>query len=176
MTIRELDVMEAAASGVAAKRVKDELDGYDSRITVLEGNQTDIQSQLTPEGGIAIYLTNKTGSASIKGTVIEASAGTDNSFGVAPSNAVDPIGVVYDDGIADGELCRIVVAGRAQVLLKDTTGSTRGNWVEVSDVAGRANATLASPNQVTHFAEVGHSLETKTGGTNVLLFCMIHFN
>jgi hypothetical protein len=138
---------------------------------------------MTPEGGFAVHLTNKTGSASVKGTLVDASTGTDNAFAVVAADAVDCIGVVYEDGIADGEPCLVVIAGRAQVLLEDSTASTRGYWVKVSDNdAGRADATNAAPPGGTvnaledHLSEVGHCLESKSAGTDVLCWILMHFN
>ncbi len=132
---------------------------------------------LTDEGGIAVRLTNKTGVPSVKGTIVETASGTDNAFDIADADAIDGIGVVYEDGIADGSECFIVIYGRCQVLLKDATASTAHNWAGVSDVAGRADMTNASPPAApAHFAEIGHCIETKGADTDVLAFCMVHFN
>ena len=139
-------------------------------------NQADIIAHLTPEGGLALRLTNKTGVNSVKGTVVEAHGATDNAFRVCDANSVEAFGIVYEDGIADGSECLIVVGGRCQVLLKDATASTRGNWVEVSDVAGRADATGASPAaSPQHFQELGHAIESKGADTDVLAYIIIHF-
>ena len=140
-------------------------------------NQADIIAHLTPEGGLALRLTNKTGVNSVKGTIIEAHAGIDNAFRVCDANSVESFGIVYEDGIADGSECLVVVGGRCQVLLKDATASTRNNWVGVSDVAGRADATGASPPaQPDHFKEVGHCIESKGADTDVLAFMIMHHN
>ena len=139
-------------------------------------NQADIIAHLTPEGGLACRLTNKTGVVSVKGTIVEAHAATDNAFRVCDGNSVESFAIVYEDGIADGSECLIVVGGRCEVLLKDATASTRGNWVKVSDVAGRADATGASPAAApTHFKEIGHAIESKGADTDVLAFIILHF-
>lgn len=136
---------------------------------------------ITPEGGLAIKMTNNTGAASIKGTLIESNETTANSFQVL-SDEYDCIGIVYEDGIADGEECYIVISGVAEVLIEDGTASTHGNWVESSTVSGRADATQALPAGGTiaelqnHFKEIGHCIESKTAGTDVLAKCVIHFN
>ena len=140
-------------------------------------NQADIIAHLTPEGGLALRLTNKTGVASVKGTIVEAHAATDNAFRVCDANSLEMFGIVYEDGIADGAECLVVVGGRVQVLLKDATASTRNFWVRVSDVAGRADATTASPPATpTHFYEIGHCIESKGADTDVLAFIILHFN
>lgn len=138
---------------------------------------------VTPLGGIAVKLTNKTGSASVKGSVVECSSTTDNAFELETADDLNPIGVVYDSGVADGDDCWVVVAGVAEVLLQDSTASTRGYWVRTSaTTAGRADATNAAPPGgtvgalETHTKEMGHCLESKTAGTDVLAKCVLHFN
>ena len=139
-------------------------------------NQADIIAHLTPEGGLALRLTNKTGGVSVKGTIVEAHAATDNAFRVCDANSVESFGVVYEDGVADGSECLIVIGGRVQVLLKDATASTRNNWVQTSDVEGRADATNASPAAApTHFKEIGHAIESKGADTDVLAYIILHF-
>lgn len=135
----------------------------------------------TPEGGIAVRLTNKTGAPSVKGTIVSTSATTDNAFKIE-NDEYDGIGAVYEAGIADGSLCFVVVSGICEVLLKDTTASTRGNWVYADPTDGRANATLAAPpgggipEHDAHFKEIGHCLESKLAGVNVLAKIIMHFN
>jgi len=138
--------------------------------------------RFTEEGGFAVLLTNKTGSASVKGDLVEASASTDNAFAQAGVSDTHPIGVVYEAGVADGSECWVVVSGIAEVLLKDTTAATRGYWVMTSDTAGRADATLAAPpgggisELDQHMREIGHCIESKTAGTDVLAKIVMHFN
>ncbi len=133
-------------------------------------------------GGVAVKLVNKTGAPSVKGTIVIADTTTDDAFDIAGADAVMPIGIVYDDGIADGSECWIIIYGVADVLLKDTTASTHGNWAYVSDAAGRAEATLATPpgggipELDIHMGEVGHALESKGADTDVLARVSLHFN
>lgn len=154
------------------------------RVTGLEAvvNTSTPKIKFTAEGGLAVKLTNKTGSNSVKGSVVSISSSVDNAF-TLQTNEFDSVGVVYDDGIADGQECWVVEGGRAQVLLKDGTASTRGNWVICADTDGRADATqpTPSPNNTTgehtqHFKEIGHCMETKSSGTSVLAYCTLHFN
>lgn len=136
---------------------------------------------ITPIGGLAVKMINYTGSASVKGMLVETNETTSNGFEEL-SDLYDCVGVVYEDGVADGEECFVVISGIAEVLLKDTTASTTGNWVKASDVNGRADATLALPSGGTigqlqeHFQEIGHCIETKTAGTDVLAKIVLHFN
>jgi hypothetical protein len=161
--LRILDVLEASASGAAARKVHRLLQRF------------------TDDGGIAVWMVNDTGALSVKGMVISPGSVT-NSFDAIPADDPDPIGVVYDGGIGDGELCRVVVSGTAYVLLQDSTASTVGNWVRVSATqAGRVNATASAPpgggvaELDQHVRECGHCLETVGAGTDKLMLMVVHF-
>jgi hypothetical protein len=142
------------------------------------------QDDVTGERGVMIQLLNKTGVASVKGSIIEPNGGTDAAFSLCGANALDPIGSVYEAGVADGSLCWVWMPGSmCQVLLEDGTASTREYWVKVgATTAGRADASLAAPSgssfaEVTeHFREIGHAAESKTAGTDVLSLVHMHFN
>lgn len=133
-------------------------------------------------GGVAKKMINKTGAASVKGTVVEADGAVDDAFEISGANGNHSIGVVYDDGIADGSECWVIIYGVADVLLKDATLSAHGNWVFMSDVPGRVDATLADPTAGgvaqldQHMREVGHCIESKGADTDVLARVCIHFN
>lgn len=133
---------------------------------------------ITELGGIAVRMINKTGSNSVSGELVEADTTTDNAFDQNAADGDHPIGAVYDGGVPDGSDCWVVVAGVAEVLLKDSTASTHGYWAATADVAGRADCTSANPPGVVaaHFQEIGHCIETKTGGTNVKAKIVLHFN
>lgn len=163
--LRKLDILAAASSGTAVDKLYEKL------------------RLLTDDGGYASELINKTGAASVKGTIVSASTSNDNAFIVTTADSQQPMGIVYDDGIPDGGLCRIISAGTAYVLIKDATTATRGYWVKVSDdTAGRADATNAAPPGGTvgaledHMSEIGHCLESQGSGTDVLVFCLLHLN
>ena len=137
----------------------------------------------TLEGGRAIKLTNKTGVASVKGIVVKPSSSTDYAVDVCGADGVDPIGVVYEDGIADGSEVWVVISGIAEVLLEDSTATTRGYWARTSITqAGRADITAALPPEGTiqalenHFSEIGHSIQSVTAGTDKLARIVMHIN
>lgn len=163
-----------------------DLIAVESKKITLANLRTAIQyskTKFTPEGGLAIKLTNRTGAATIKGTVVHMSLVYDNAFATTPADNPDSIGVVYDNGVAEGTEAWVVISGRAQVLLQDGTASTRGYWVRGSaTVAGRADATQPLPPGGTiveiqgHLKEIGHCAESKAAGTNVLAYIIIHFN
>lgn len=144
---------------------------------------SDKKVALTNLGGIAVKMTNKTGAASVLGTLVEASTSTDNAFGVNAAGGNHPIGIVFEAGVADGSECWLVIYGIAQVLLQDSTASTHGNWVRTStSAAGRADATNAEPpgggvpELDQHMNEIGHCLESKGADTDVLAKIIMHFN
>ena len=138
---------------------------------------------LTKEGGFAVQMKNKTGAVSKKGTLVASSSAVDNAFIACPADVPTAIGVVYNDGSADGEDCYIVISGIADVLIEDSTASVHGNWVVVGGTTdGRADATATLPpggllaDHDVHFGEIGHCLESKSSGTDVMARCLIHFN
>lgn len=137
------------------------------------------------DGNVAVRLINKTGAASIKGTLVQAAVGSttlDYSFEVTGVDDYQPIGVVIEDGIADGEWCWVAIAGLVDVLLKDATAATMGYWAHTADAAGRADITLIAPpgggipELETHMREIGHCIETKAAGKSVLAKIIMHFN
>ena len=137
---------------------------------------------ITPLGGIAIRIINKTGVASVKGTLVSYSAAVDNAFVLSAINEDQAIGIVYEVGVADGGLCWTIILGCAEVLLENTTAGTHGNWVFASGTVGRADATLAAPpaggvaQLDQHMQEIGHCLENVVGGTDVLCKIKTQFN
>lgn len=137
----------------------------------------------TKEGGLWQKYINKTGLLSVKGTLVNTEASVDKGVNIVAADESDIIGVVYDDGIEDGEFIRVVTSGQAQVLLEDGTTATRGYWGRISITqAGRADITTAEPPGGTinaidaHFREIGHCLESKIAGADVLAFVHLHFN
>jgi len=141
------------------------------------------KSRMTVEGGFAVKLTNKTGGASVKGTLVHASTGTDNAVSTTDTDEIQPIGVIYEAGIADGSDVWVVTQGIAEVLLQDSQASTRGYWARTSVTqAGRADCSTAAPpgggvpELDAHMTEIGHCLESKDAGTNVLCKILMHLN
>lgn len=134
---------------------------------------------VTPDGGYAVKKTNATGAASIKGTVLTPSSVTAGGVDVASADAYNSVGIMYSDGVADGGDVWVVVSGMAYVLIKDGTAAILNGWVEVSDVAGRANASGAVPSPPTdsnHFQEIGHCDQAVEAGTDQLARIYVHFN
>lgn len=137
----------------------------------------------TLDGGAAKKYINNTGAASIKGTLVRASISVDEGVDVALVDSVDHIGVIYEDGIANGGEVWVVIEGDAKILLEDSTAATRGYWAKPSaTVPGRVDATNAGPSGGTiaaleeHFTEVGHVEESVSAGTDKLATIHLHFN
>jgi hypothetical protein len=132
---------------------------------------------VTPIGGFVVKLTNKTGSTSVKGTLIETGTSLAESFHIADTNSDHSVGVVYENGVSDGQSTWVVLNGTAEVLLKDGEASVVGYWVKVSDTAGRVDMSVNTPGSaVEHWREIGHSIESQSSGTNVLTKIVLHFN
>lgn len=134
----------------------------------------------TPEGGLAVKLTNKTGAASVRGTVLTMSDGYDNAFELQTAE-FDGVAVCYETGVADGSEAWCVVSGIAEVLLKDGTAATHGSWTKCADTDGRAEVTtpptgIGALAVSEHFKEIGHCIEDKASGTDVLAKIVLHFN
>lgn len=134
--------------------------------------------RFTDEGGIAIRVVNGTGSDSVKGSLVSASSSVDNEF-ILQSNEYDTFGIVYENGIADGSACWVVISGVADVLIKNSTAITRGHVAIAADTDGRAISIAvpsSNPVEAQHFKEIGHFMESKNAGTDVLAKAVIHFN
>jgi hypothetical protein len=131
----------------------------------------------TEEGGVCVKLINKTGVASVKGQVVQVYATTDNAYAVNAINSDMPIGIVYDAGVADGSSVRVVVAGKADILVDSAQTIARGRVVYSSGTtAGRVDSAATVPAASTHFRECGHMLETKTNTGSTLCRCVLHWN
>lgn len=138
----------------------------------------------TAEGGLAVKLVNKTGSATVKGTIVHVYSATavDDAFELSPVDSLDCFGVVYEAGVADGSAAWVVVSGIGEVLFKAAT--TRGQVArtpisgDTGEAAGYAMPMTvpANPNVLVedHFREIGHILESKNADT--LCKVILHFN
>lgn len=136
----------------------------------------------TPEGGFYITLINKTGSPSVKGYLVEASSVTPEAFDLIASGEPDPIGVIYDVGIADGSPCRIVLFGIAEVYV-NADGASLEDFVRMNAVGDTSTAdgiavaetAPSSPFSTDkHFQEVGHAITARADAG--LIKCVLHFN
>lgn len=156
----------------------EEINGLRSDVAALQALIGSGAVRTTSEGGVAVRLVNKTGASSIKGTLIEPSDTAESAVELTEAESYDCIGVVYESGVADGELMWVVVYGIAEVLLKDGTAAAKGNWASTGDDSGRADCeTTVPPGLIlAHFREIGHCLEDKIAGTDVLCKISMHFN
>jgi len=121
---------------------------------------------ITSVGGIAIKLINRTGHSSVKGEIVESSGTVDFEVTLESAGGVDPVGAIYNAGIAEGSDVWVACAGIVEVLY-DANGAINGGWVETSDLtAGRADGSAASPAAApAHFEEMGHALEDAAANT-----------
>ena len=132
---------------------------------------------ITELGGVASKFANGTGVTIAHGTAVACDTATTN--GVRPqTDEYDCIGFAYGD-IPNGGSGWVVTCGVAEALLKNSTAATRGYWAKASATDGRIEVTTA-PSGVSaiaaseHFKEVGHCLDTKSAGTDVLVRIVVH--
>ena len=130
------------------------------------------KAKLTAEGGLAVKMTNKTGVASVKGSIVSLSTGTDNAFALSAVDASGVVGVVYEAGIADAAECWVVVKGIAETLF--TNNVTHGMYArapvaaDTDEVAGSAVGAAIPANTFNtdaYLARFGFVLESKNAGT-----------
>lgn len=138
-------------------------------------------TRMTPEGGLAIRVLNKTGAPSVKGTVLEAHTTISGAVKLADVDDIDPNSVMYDDGVPDGQYVWVVTGGKTPVLYSTTVALGTISRVSISGdgtaTAGYAvNEALPTPPFATdnHFREIGHPLEAI--GSPGLAMTALHFN
>lgn len=137
--------------------------------------------RVTPEGGLAIILTNKTGAASVKGTLVQPSNTTANAVKLAAVGEADISGVMYEDGVPDGSSCWVVISGIADVFFVGDVVLEYMARLCASGDTGAANGKAISEAVPTspfatdkHFQEIGHCIEARTGAG--LAKVVLHFN
>lgn len=127
----------------------------------------------TPEGGYYQTFINNTG-VSKKGTIVTVSTTIDGAVDIAPVRSVLSIGVIYEDNIPNGLPVKVVVHGKAYVLIKNGLAATRGLWCGTTDPAGRFFQD-SSPGG-SEALQVGIALESKAAGTDVLVLLQLQVN
>jgi hypothetical protein len=121
----------------------------------------------TPDGGIYQTFTNRTDDDSVKGTIVMQSTTEDHAVVIAAAGSPLAIGVVYEDNIPIGSQVKVIVMGKAQVLLRTGQSVTRGQWCVLSSVtSGRMEeGTITGTLLLSEYAEgIGVSLEDKSSG------------
>ena len=141
-----------------------------------------VKFKITPEGGYAVRMINSTGGASVKGTVVTVGTAVQDSVQKIVVDAPNPVGIIYEDSIADGLEVWVVISGIADVYFVGNT--TRGDIARgfltadgASYVTGQALSEaypIAPFASDKHFYEIGHVLESRTGAG--LAKCILHFN
>jgi hypothetical protein len=148
-------------------------------LTTIQGQNPKIS--VTPEGGLAIKLTNKTGANTIKGYLVHPSPTTNYAVSLTPVNEPDILGVFYENGVADGEEVWIVIQGIADVYFGDST--TREHFARMSITTDTGSAEGVATSEAIpsspfandkHFQEIGHVIESRVGAG--LAKCVLHFN
>lgn len=129
--------------------------------------------KLTPEGGLAVKLTNKTGVVTTKGQIVSHKGTVANAFDLTAVDANHCLGVVYESGVEDGAQCWVVVAGIAEVLMKNacTMGHICRIPLTADDGEAAGYAMDAAQSGTASVYKIGDVLETNDAEvlTNVLL-------
>jgi len=130
--------------------------------------------RFTPEGGLAVKLTNNSGAQINKGSVVKPSLATDDSIVLTAASDLDPVGIVYAV-IPNGATGWVVVSGRCEVLIDNVGGCNREDWLGVSTAtAGQATAGVIPAGIADHMREIGHTLRARANAG--LVFAIVHFN
>lgn len=125
------------------------------------------------EGAVCLKLFNRTGGATVAGTIVKADTGNGDSVIVSAIDDPMPIGFLRDTGVADGSETWVQIAGRVLVL-GDSGGVLPGQWCGTGPTAGSVDGDTTIPAATQHFQEIGHSLSTiGSGGTGRIV---THFN
>ena len=131
-------------------------------------------AKITPEGGYAVKLTNKTGAPSVKGQIVSHEGTVANAFGLTAVGANHCLGVVYESGIEDAAECWVVVSGIAQVLMKNaaTMGHICRIPLNTDDSKAAGYAMAAEQSGTASVYKIGDVLET--ADAEVLCKVLLH--
>jgi hypothetical protein len=134
---------------------------------------------VTGESGFLQKLRHDSGGASVAGTVV--SNATGYNLMVAPQeNEFDAVGVLAEDGVADGGLIWVWKNGsRCKVLLEDGEAGNNGYVAICAATNGRMKAVAvpsSNPVVAEHFKEIGHVCESASSGTSAKVLVDLHFN
>ena len=130
--------------------------------------------KITPEGGFAVRLTNKSGAVTVKGQIVSHEGTVANAFGLTAVGANHCLGVVYESGVEDGAQCWVVVAGIAQVLMKNaaTMGHICRIPLNTDDDEAAGYAMDAEQSTSASVYKIGDVLET--ANAEVLCKVLLH--
>jgi len=131
--------------------------------------------KITPEGGFAVRLTNMSGEVSVQGQIVSHKGTVANAFGLTAVDANHCLGVVYESGVEDGAQCWVVVAGIAQVLMKNAATMGHICRIPLNGDAGKAAGYAMDAEQSSSASvyKIGDVLET-TANAEVLCKVLLH--
>lgn len=130
--------------------------------------------KITPEGGFAVRLTNKSGVVSVKGQIVSHKGTVARAFDLTAVDENHCLGVVYESGIADAAECWVVVSGIAQVLMKNaaTMGHICRIPLNTDDGEAAGYAMDAAQSGTASVYKIGDVLET--ADAEVLCKVLLH--
>ena len=179
---QKTDAINTTAIGANAYTTRD------NQVVIGDASVTEVTTgaakiAINNTGGLMVKMINKTGAPSVKGTVVTVYTATAIDAAVSPIviDIPTPIGVIFEDGIADGSGVWVVVQGIADVYFIGNTA--RGNLARgfITGDAGYVSGQVLAEAAPTapfgtdkHFYEIGHVLENRTGAG--LAKVVLHFN
>jgi len=118
--------------------------------------------KITPEGGFAVRLTNKSGAVTVKGQIVSHKGTVARAFDLTAVDANHCLGVVYESGIEDAAECWVVVSGIAQVLMKNAATMGHICRIPLSTDEGKAAGYAMDAEQSSSASvyKIGDVLET----------------
>ena len=130
--------------------------------------------KITPEGGFAVRLTNKSGAVTVKGQIVSHKGTVARAFDLTAVDANHCLGVVYESGIEDAAECWVVVSGIAQVLMKNaaTMGHICRIPLNTDDGEAAGYAMDAAQSSSASVYKIGDVLET--AAAEVLCKVLLH--
>jgi len=130
--------------------------------------------KITPEGGFAVRLTNESGAVTVKGQIVSHKGTVARAFDLTAVDANHCLGVVYESGIEEAAECWVVVAGIAQVLMKNaaTMGHICRIPLNTDDGEAAGYAMDASQSSTASVYKIGDVLET--ADAEVLCKVLLH--
>lgn len=119
--------------------------------------------RVTPEGGYAIKLINRTGATSIKGYLVSASPYRDTACTLTVAGNPNCIGVFYESGIANGSSSWIVINGIASVYFSGTVDRGKIARSGMSDDLGYSSGMAVADVPSLTAYKIGVAIEARTG-------------
>ena len=88
--------------------------------------------RMTPEGGLAVKLTNHSGATTVHGSAVALASAHDDSFVLTSAYTDHGVGFLYGSGVTNGNDAWVVIAGLAEAILQANKAVSVGGWLDWS--------------------------------------------